>query len=118
MKYDKNRIHPRLQLKIVYDSSDRELCVPLRVWKRSGVYGKHAHLIYISYVMRTTEIVYDDAPKYVRFTEDVACKEDLSVEIPIYIVVLEKENLEFVCIKHFTIYQMFRILLIGLSYIS
>ena len=84
MKHDRNRIHPHLYLKVVYDNSISGLCVPIRIWKRSGVYGKQKEQFYISYVMRTVRQVYNTEPLYVRYTEDAFCKQGLSDEIPIY----------------------------------
>ena len=83
MKFDRFRVHPRLQLKIIYNSFT-ELCVPIRVWKRSGVYGKHPGLYYVSYIMRTIEQVYDYSPTHVLLTKDTECNKPVSTKIPIY----------------------------------
>ena len=42
MKDDNNRLHPQLQLKIMYNFSTY-LCVPLRVWLKCDVYDPHKH---------------------------------------------------------------------------
>lgn len=103
MKYDKFRVHPRLQLKVVYNSFS-ELCVPLRVWKKSGVYGKHPNLFYVSYVMKTTEPIYGFRPTHVMFTEDVQCKDHLSVKIPIYRA-KQKKKVKFGVCLHQALYN-------------
>ncbi len=83
MKFDRFRVHPRLHLKIIYNSFT-ELCVPIRVWKRSGVYGKHPGQYYVSYTMRTTKQVYDYSPTHVLLTKDTECSKPVSTKIPIY----------------------------------
>ena len=86
MKDDHNRLHPQLQLKIVYNFSIY-LCVPVRVWKRSGDYDPHKHNgqshEYVTYLLRTTGPIHSVSPVYVSLTTDTNCLRSLSENIPV-----------------------------------
>ena len=86
MKDDHNRLHPQLQLKIVYNFSIY-LCVPVRVWMRSGDYDPHKHNgqlhEYVNYLLRTTGPIHSVSPVYVSLTTDTNCLRGLSENIPV-----------------------------------
>ena len=86
MKDDHNRLRPRLQLKIVYDNSIY-LCVPVRVWLKSGVYNPYKHngqtRKFVNYLLRTMGPIYSVSPAYVSLTTDTNCLRGLSENIPV-----------------------------------
>ena len=83
MKHDRYRIHPRLYLNVVYNSNE-QVCIPMKVWERSGVYRKQRYQYYVSYSLQTVANLQNTVPAYVMFTEDIYCKHGLSAKIPIY----------------------------------
>ena len=88
MKDDHNRLHPQLQLKIVYNFSIY-LCVPVRVWMRSGVYDPHKHNgqshQMVNYLLRTTGSIHSASSSYVSLTTDTNCLRGLSEDIPMFL---------------------------------